>query len=133
MLVVLFQHDIFRKIAHFAVNAHTHIAALAQLLKILLELTLAILHDWRENVQARARLQRHDLVHHLVDRLLMDLFAAFWAVRHADARVKQTQIIVDLGDSADGGTRIAAGGFLIDRDRRRKPGDLVDVWFVHLS
>ena len=119
MLVVLFQHDIFRKIAHFAVNAHAHIAALAQLLKILLKLALAILHDWRENVQTRAGLQRHDLIHHLVDRLLMDLLAAFWAVRHADARVKQAQIIVDLSDGADGGTRIATGGFLIDRDRWR--------------
>ena len=46
--------------------------------------------------------------------------------------VEQPEVVVDLGDRADGRPRVARGGLLVDRDRRRQPLDEVDVGLVHL-
>ena len=43
---------------------------------------------------------RQDLVRHLVGRLLLDDAAAHGAVRYADARVEQAQVVVDLRHGA---------------------------------
>ena len=40
-------------------------------------------------------------------------------------------IVVDLGDGADGRARIARGGLLLDRDRRRQAVDQIDVRLLH--
>ena len=49
-----------------------------------------------------------------------------------DAGVQQPQVVVDLGDGAHRGARIAAGRLLVDRHRRRQALDEVDVRLVHL-
>ena len=54
------------------------------------------------------------------------------AVRLADPRPQQPQVVVDLGHRADGRARVARGRLLVDRDRRRQPLDRVDVGLVHL-
>ena len=41
--------------------------------------------------------------------------------------VEQAQVVVDLGDGADGGTRAAAGGLLLDGDGRAEAFDGVHV------
>ena len=66
-------------------------------------------------------------------RLAGDRLAALRAVRQADAGVEQAEVVVDLGDRADGRPRVAAGGLLVDRDRRRQALDEVDVGLVHLA
>ena len=53
------------------------------------------------------------------------------AVRPPDARVEQAQVVVDLGDRADGRARVARGRLLVDRDRRREPVDRIDVRLLH--
>ena len=53
------------------------------------------------------------------------------AARDADARVQQAQVVVDLGDGADGGARVVRGRLLLDRDRRRQAFDVVDVGLLH--
>ncbi len=58
--------------------------------------------------------------------------AALGAVGHADAGVEQPQVVVDLGDRADRGARVAGRGLLVDRDGRRQALDEVDVGLVHL-
>ena len=54
-------------------------------------------------------------------------------MRDADARVEQAQVVVDLGDRADGRPRVARRRLLVDRDRRRQALDEVDVGLVHLA
>ena len=49
------------------------------------------------------------------------------------AREQQPEIVVDLRDGADRGTRVPRGALLIDRDGGRKPVDLVDVRLLHLA
>ena len=58
--------------------------------------------------------------------------AADRAVRLADAREQQPEVVVDLGDRADRRARVAVGRLLVDRDGRRQALDEVDVGLVHL-
>ena len=74
---------------------------------------------------------RHDLVDHLAYRLGVQGMAVFGAPRLADPREQEPEIVVDLGDRADGGAGIVGSGFLLDRDRRRQALDVVDVGFLH--
>ena len=53
-------------------------------------------------------------------------------MRHADGGVEQAQVIVDLGDGADGGARAAAGGFLLDGNGGTQTVDGIDVGALHL-
>ena len=59
--------------------------------------------------------------------------AADRAVRLAGAGEEQPQVVVDLGDRADGRARVARGRLLVDRDRRAQALDEVDVGLVHLA
>ena len=54
-------------------------------------------------------------------------------MRGARAGVQQAQVVVDLGDGADGRARVAVGGLLVDGHRGRQALDEVDVGFVHLA
>ena len=86
---------------NLAVHAHADIALLAGVLEYLNVLALFAADDRREDLDARFFLQRHQPVDDLVDGLLVDLLAAFRAVRRADARPQQAHIVVDLSDRAD--------------------------------
>ena len=74
---------------------------------------------------------------HPVDDLLRCLArhgpAAGRAVRVADAGIQKAQVVVDLGDGADGRTRVAGGRFLVDGDGGREALDEIDVGLVHLA
>ena len=64
-------------------------------------------------------------------RLAGDRTSADRTVRLADARVEQAQVVVDLGDGADGGARVARRRLLVDGDGRREAVDRVDVGLLH--
>ncbi len=51
----------------------------------------------------------------------------------ADTRPEKAHVVVDFGDGADGGARVAAGAFLVDGNRRGQAVDVVDVRFFHLA
>ena len=87
---------------------------------------------------------RHDLeagalgqLEHPVDDLLGGLARhgppADRAVGMADAGIQKAQVVVDLGDGADGRARVAGGRLLVDGDGRRQALDEVDVGLVHLA
>ena len=93
---------------------------------------LAVLDERAENEQAGALGQRQDLVDDLLDGLALD-GVAVGAVRDADPREQQAEVVVDLGDGADRRPRVARRALLVDRDRRRQAVDLVDVRLLHLA
>ncbi len=76
--------------------------------------------------------QRQHLLQDLLGGLARDFVAADGAVRNADGGVEHAQVVVDLGDGADGGARAAAGGFLLDRNRRAQAVDGIDFGPLHL-
>ena len=116
-----------------AVHADAHEALPAGGLEDALALRLAVLDERAEDEDARAVRQGPDAVHDLLHAHARDLAAAARAVRVADAREEQAQVVVDLRHRADRGTRVAAGALLVDGDGRREPLDVVDVRLLHLA
>src|SRR5579884_2686456 len=114
-----------------AVDLHAREALLAQLLEDVLVLALAVAHDRRVDGELRPLRQAKHLVDDRVDRLARDRTTADRAVRPADARVEEAEIVVDLGDGANSRPRVARRGLLVDRDRGRETIDVVDVRLLH--
>ena len=94
---------------------------------------LAAPDDRGEDLEAGALLELHDPVDDLLRRLAGDRRAVVGAVGHADAGEQEPEVVVDLGDGADGRAGVAAGRLLVDGDGRRQALDEVDVGLVHLA
>ena len=133
MLLVLFQTDGFRKVVKGSVDAHTNKAAPPGRVKFFDVFPFSGPHNRRENENFCFPGQGKDLVDNLVDRLLPDFPAANGAVRNADARVKQTEVIVNFGHGANGGTRVFRRCFLVDGNGGRQPVDVVHIGLVDLA
>ena len=118
-------------LVELAVDLHPLEAALHQLGQLLAVLALAAADDRGEQVEARALGQRQHPVDHLRDRLALDRQAGRRRVGDADPGEEEPHVVVDLGDRADGGARVAAGGLLLDGDGRRQAVDLVDIRLLH--
>ena len=115
-----------------AVDAHAREALAAQALEHVAVLALAAAHERRVDREARALGQRQHLIDDLLGGLAGDRPPADRAVRPPDAREQQAQVVVHLGDRADGRARVLRRRLLVDRDRGREPLDRVDVGLVHL-
>ena len=119
-------------LVYLAIDAHAHETFGAQLEEKLLLLTFAVDDRRRENHQLGFFGQHQRRVDHLRDRHGRELLlGVIRAIGLADPREEQAQVIVDLGDGADGGARVVRGRLLLDRDRRRQAFDDVDVGLVH--
>ena len=95
-------------------------------------LRLAVLDQRTEDEETGSLLQCDHLVDDLLDALALDRMAV-GAVRDADPREQQPQVVVDLCDGPHRGARIPTRALLVDRDRRREAVDLVDVRLLHLA
>ncbi len=94
-------------------------------------LALALADDRRKKHQLAAFRKREDLVDHLADRLGFQWSVMVRAAWRARARIEQPQVVVDLGDGADGGTWVVGGRLLLDGYGRREPFDGIDVGLFH--
>jgi hypothetical protein len=131
VLELLVEDDLLLEQALLAVHLHAREPFGAQLLEDVLVLALAVADDRRVDCEPRPLRQLQDLVDDRLLALAGDRAAADGAVRLADARVEEAQVVVDLGHRADGRARVAAGRLLVDRDRRREAVDRVDVRLLH--
>ncbi len=118
---------------HHAVDADAAVALRVQLVEQVDELALAGPHHRREHLEPQALVHGQHLVDDLLRRLARDPLPAHRAVRRAGPGVQQAQVVVHLGDGADGRPRVAVGGLLVDGHRRGQALDEVDVGFVHLA
>ena len=89
-----------------AVHAYTHIALRAQLVEHLGMLALALADHRGQQHVALLGIQGQHVVDHLADRLRFQRVAVVRAAGAADAGVQQAQVVVDLGDRADGRARV---------------------------
>ena len=124
--------DLLVERPHLSVDPRPAEAARAQGRQLLLELPLAPADDRRQDVDPLVAGELEDALHDLLERLRGDLPAALVAVRDADAGEEEPEVIVDLGDRADGRARVRGGGLLLDGDRRREAVDEIDVRLLHL-
>ena len=114
------------------VDSRPHEPLAGQLLHHVAELTLLLLDHRREQHHPRVLRQREQLLDDVSRAQARNRLAALRAVRLADVGEQQAQIIVNLGGGGDGRTRVAAGGTLLDGDRRREPLDVIDVRLLQL-
>ena len=133
VLVGLRQPDGLAELTHLAVDARAGEALACELVEELAVLALAPPHDRGQHLEPGAFGQLHHLIDDLVGGLAPDRATAVVAVRMPDTGVEHAQVVVDLGDRADGRPRVARRRLLIDRDRRREPLDEVDVGLLHLA
>ena len=131
--LVLVELARLRQIHLLAVDTDAGEALAADLVEDPVALGLAILDHRAENEQPCSLGHLVDLVDDLLHALARDLTAACGAVRMADAGKQQAQVVVYLGHSSDGRSRIPAGSLLVDRDGRTQAVDLVDVGLLHLA
>ena len=131
VLELLVEDDLVLEQPLLAVDLDPREAVAPELLEHVAELALAVAHDRRVDGEARPLREREDLLDDLVEALAGDRAPADRAVRPADPRVEQAQVVVDLGHRADRRARVARGRLLVDRDRRREPVDRVDVGLLH--
>src|SRR5208283_5257905 len=132
VVLALVEGEVVLQVHQFAIDAGAGETVLDKLLHFFFEFAFAAPHDGRHDHDAIVGRKRHDTLHDLLGRLAADGLAAIRAMGYADRRVEQAQVIVDLGDGADSGTRTAAGGFLLDRDGWTEAVDRVDVRSFHL-
>ena len=133
VLFVLVELYLLGEVVHRAVHAHADVAALARVLEHLGVLALAGAHDGGHDLYAGALRPGEHLVDYLVYGLLAYLPAALGAVRDADARPEQAEVVVYLRDGADRGARVAARGLLVYGYGGGKALDVVHVGLVHLA
>ena len=133
VLELLVEHDLLVEASQLAVDHGPHVTLLAHFLEHPPVLALALPDDGRQDHEPRSLAERHHPVGDLLDRLPGDRLAAVVAVGLADPRPQQAQVVVDLGDRADGGAGVSGGRLLVDRDRGREPLDRVHVGLVHLA
>ena len=133
VLLLLLQRRRVGQRVHDPVDADPAVALGVELVEQVDELALAGAHDRREHLEAGALVHGEHLVDDLLRGLLGDALTAHRAVRGAGAGVEQAQVVVDLGDGADGRARVAVRRLLVDRHRGRQALDEVDVGLVHLA
>ena len=114
------------------VDDRARVARGAQFLQEVLVLTLAAAHHGGQDLEAGPLGQGADTVDDLLGGLGLDACTADRAVGDTGTGVEEAQVVVDLGDGADGGTRVARGRLLVDGHRGREPLDEVHVRLVHL-
>ncbi len=131
VFVLLVEHDLLVEPAQLAVDFDPRVALEAELLEQLAVLAFAAADDRRHDHEFGPLLERHQPVDDLLLGLAGDLRPALGAVRNADPRPEQAQVVVDLGHRADRRARVARGRLLVDRDRRREPLDRVHVGLLH--
>ena len=102
MADVLFEADLILQIVDGAVYLHPAVTALFQRGEFLYKFPLFAARYGRLHHYLRLFGQRHHAVCDLVDGLLAYLPAALGAVRYADAREQQPEIVIDLRHRAHG-------------------------------
>src|SRR6202042_1576504 len=116
---------------HLAVDAGAE-ALLVEGFELFAELALAAANDGCEDGDALAGGEGGDAFDDLFGGLAGDGTVTVGAVGLAYRRVEEAEIVVDLGDGADGGAGAAGGGFLLDGDCGGEAVDGIDVGTLHL-
>ena len=102
------------EVHHNAVDPHADKTGSPHLLKHVQVLAFAIAHYRGEQHKFAAFRKRQHGVHHLCHRLRFQRDPVGWAAGVTHAGKQQTQVVINLGDSADGGAGVVRGRFLLD-------------------
>src|SRR6185436_3545256 len=108
------EDDLVAEVHDLAVDPRADEPLPPQPLDLELELALAGAGDRGEHRDAGAVAHAEDAIDDLLHRLRLDALAAVRAVRRADAREQEAEVVGDLGDGADRRARALGEGALLD-------------------
>src|SRR5665647_1883998 len=131
VLELLLQARSVGELDHLAVDPGSREALGLQLTEEIGVLALAAPDHGRQHLVPGAVGQLEQPVDDLLRRLTAHLLPAHRAELGPGAGEEQPEVVIDLGDGPDGRPRVAVGGLLVDRHRRRQAFDEVDVRLVH--
>ncbi len=95
------------------------------------ELALFFARDGRQDHELGFFGQSQNGIHHLAHALRLQRQVVVRAVRATSAGIQQAQVVVNFSDRTDGGARVMASGFLLNRNSGRQAFDEVDIGLVH--
>ena len=118
MFDILIQFYLFRQFVHIAIDLHPYITASLCLIQYLFMTSLSSSHNRCQQLDPGTFRQFHNLIHHLIHRLLCDNLPTLRAMRDTDSRIQQTKVIVDLRHRSHRRTRVSVCRLLINRNCR---------------
>ena len=114
------------------IDTRADVTPFSQCFDHLMVMPFFVPHDRGQNQQAAACCQLQQFIDHLLGALSGNDHPAAWAVRNADPGVKQTQVVINLGDRPHRRSRVFADTLLIDGYGRAQTFDLVHIGLFHL-
>ena len=96
-------------------------------------MTLALTNEWGKEEDATAFVIAENHVDDLFLGIFCHLLASMIAVSCTCACIEQTQVIVNLGGCAHGGTGILVGSLLFDTDDRTETCNLIYIRTFHAA
>ena len=133
MALVLVEFDVVGQLAHFSIDPHPGKTFGGQPTDQFGVGALLATHNRSKQLIPRGVRQGEDLIDHFINGLRPDWTITPGAMRIAGPTEQQTQIILDLRDGSDSRTWVVTGGFLIDRDRRGKALNGINIRLVDLT
>ena len=131
VVFVAVEFHALHRLAQFAVHAHREKAFLAHGLEEFLVMSLSCAHQRREQQHFAPFVVREQHVHDFLFRIFHHRLARHVAVGRGGAGEEQAQEVVDFGNGAHGGARVAVGGLLLDADYGTEAAYLVHVGAIH--
>ncbi|MNT07354.1 hypothetical protein D3C72_1420540 [compost metagenome] len=131
MFFLLVELGSFVQLIELSIDSGADKTLRAQLFENRQVLAFALADDRRQQHQLAALRFGEDQVDHLADGLRFKRDVVIRATGNTHTCIKQAQVVVDFGDSADRRARVVRGRLLFDGDRRRQAFDGVDVGLFH--
>jgi len=114
VLELLVELDLLIQRPHLCVHPNASESFAAKFFEELPKLALTTLHNRGEHLELRPGIKLEDRVDYLLGTLFLDELAANRAMRNADAGEQQSEVVIDLGNGTDRGSRVARGRLLVD-------------------
>ena len=127
VVLVFIEFDLVAQIAFLAIDPRVPVSVHTNLFEQIFVVFAENFRDRCSHFDFGSFRQSQHVFHHLVRRLAVEFLLAPRAVRNADGGKQHSHVVPDVGHRADGRTRVAADGFLIDRNDRREPVHKVDI------
>jgi hypothetical protein len=133
VFLLLVEVDVLLERVHLGIHPYPREAGAARFLEKCLVLPFPIAHQRRQYRKAGPFRKPGELVDDLLRGLSRHRPATAMTGEPPDSGEEDTEVVVDLGDGADGGARVVRGRLLIDGDRGREAADGVVERLLHLA
>src|SRR5699024_9961477 len=93
---IFFQTDLFCQLVHISIDTYPDIPALFRFIQKLGVSSLSASYHRCKKLDFGTLRKAHNLIRHLIHRLLFDFLSTVRTVRNSNPRIEETEIIIDL-------------------------------------